>query len=96
MVDFGISEVGIVGSRNTLTAACKLNASVNDPQENKWVTKHIYIYNNSAHKSVESSLCTQWRPTPLIQPRDHLEEEILPEHGHMLCYCLNIRLMHAL
>jgi hypothetical protein len=44
MVDFGISEVGIVGSRNTLTAACKLNASVNDPQENKWVTKHIYIY----------------------------------------------------
>lgn len=35
IVDFGISEVVIVGSRNTLTAACMLNASLNDPQENK-------------------------------------------------------------
>jgi len=35
MVDFGISEVGIVGSRNTLTAACMLNPSLNDPQESK-------------------------------------------------------------
>ena len=35
MVDFGINEFGIVGSRNTITAACMLNASLNDPQENK-------------------------------------------------------------
>jgi len=35
MVDFGISDDVIVGSRNTLTAACMLNASLNDPQENK-------------------------------------------------------------
>lgn len=35
MVDFGISEVGFVDSCNTLTAACMLNPSSNDPQENK-------------------------------------------------------------
>ena len=35
VVGFGISEVGIMGSRNTLTAACMLNASLSDPQENK-------------------------------------------------------------
>ena len=35
MVDLGISEFGVVGSRNALTAACMLNASLNDPQEYK-------------------------------------------------------------
>jgi len=34
MVGFDISEVGILGFRNTLSAACMLNASLNDPQEN--------------------------------------------------------------
>lgn len=52
-----------MGSLNTLTAACMLNVSLNDPQENK----HVYV-----------------TTVPFGQPFDHLEEEILPEHGHML------------
>jgi len=48
------------------------------------------IYIITLHTCVENSLCTQWRPTPFGQPCDHLEEEILAEHGHMLL------LMHAL
>ena len=37
MVGFGISDVGVVGSRNTLTAVCMLNASLSDPHKKKQV-----------------------------------------------------------
>jgi hypothetical protein len=35
IVGFGITSVGILGSFNTLIAACMMNASLNDPQEKK-------------------------------------------------------------
>jgi len=63
-----------------------------------YIVLYIYIYNNSAHKCVESSLFIQWRPTPLGQKCDHLEEEILSEHSHMLLlmyiYSINARVVN--